>query len=138
VGSRIPLRALRLGAFDVKRLAAHGLATRKHKADEQLRAKLFVQLCKQRGLPEPELEYQIVPDRKYRWDFAWPLWRVTLECNGGVWSGGAHGRGSGILRDYEKANLAAVRDWLCLYCTPDQLCTPETLTMLELTLKVAA
>jgi hypothetical protein len=121
-----------------KPLSAQGFATRQHKAKEKLRAKAFVALCKQHGLPEPELEYQIVKDRKYRWDFAWPLWRVALECNGGVWSGGAHGRRSGILRDYEKANLAAVLDWLCLYTTPDQLCTSETLTMLELTLKVAA
>ena len=121
-----------------KRLTSHGLATRKHKADERLRAKVFVQLCKQRGLPEPTLEHRIIPDRKYAWDICFIPWKVAVEIQGGIFTRGAHSRPTGQLRDMEKANLAAMRNWLILYVTPDQLCTSETLTMLELTLKVAA
>ena len=77
-----------------KRITAHGLATRQHKAKEKLRAKAFVALCKQHGLPEPTLEAQIIPDRKFAFDFCWEPWKVCLEVQGGIWSRGAHGRGS--------------------------------------------
>src|SRR5690348_14501110 len=95
-----------------KVLTAQGFATRQHKAKEKLRAKAFVALCKQHGLPEPTLEAQIIPDRKFAFDFCWIPWKVCLEVQGGVWSKGAHGRGSGIIRDMAKANLAAMRNYL--------------------------
>src|SRR5262249_3281144 len=99
---------------------------------------VFLALCKQHRLPQPEVEYRISPDRKFRWDFAWPAQRVCLEVQGAVWTGGAHGRGSGIIRDQAKANIAAGRSWLCFYTTPKELCTVQTIEMIRLALVVAA
>jgi very-short-patch-repair endonuclease len=66
------------------------------------------------GLPKPEREYRFHPKRRFRLDFAWPERRLGLEVQGGTWSGGAHGRGSGIARDYEKLNLALLQGWRVL------------------------
>jgi very-short-patch-repair endonuclease len=51
-------------------------------------------------------EYPAIPGRKFRFDFAWKRERLLIEINGGTYNGGAHGRGVGINRDYEKGNLA--------------------------------
>jgi len=50
-------------------------------------------------------EAQIIPHRKYRYDFYYPEANLCIEIQGGVWSNGAHSRPTGITRDYEKANL---------------------------------
>ena len=64
------------------------------------------------GLPKHEREYRFCPDRKYRFDFAFPDYKVAVECDGGVWvaHGGRHG-GDG---DREKLNLAAAMGWRVL------------------------
>ena len=64
-------------------------------------------------LPAPATEYQFDASgvRKFRFDFCWPDKMVALECEGGVWTRGAHGRGSGIVRDIQKYNLAARQGW---------------------------
>ena len=67
-----------------------------------------------RRLPTPKRELKFHPTRRWRFDFAWPDQMVAVEIQGGVWSGGAHGRGSGITRNYEKYNAAAVRGWRVL------------------------
>ena len=46
---------------------------------------------------------------------------VALEQNGGVWVGGAHGRGRGIIRDYEKLNLAQELGWSVGQFTPKEI-----------------
>lgn len=63
------------------------------------------------GLTGYVREYMAIPKRKFRFDFAYPKEKLLIEIQGGVWSGGAHGRGSGITRDYEKLNLAMKHDW---------------------------
>ena len=50
-------------------------------------------------------EAQIIPNRKFRYDFYFPEHRLCVEVQGGVWSNGAHSRPTGIKRDYEKSNL---------------------------------
>ena len=59
------------------------------------------------GLPIPTLQFRALPSRRFRWDMAWIDHRLLLEVQGGVWTGGKHGRGSGILKDHEKLNLAS-------------------------------
>lgn len=78
------------------------------------------------GIPMPEMEYAFHPTRKFRWDFCWPDHRLALECEGGVWSGGRHGRGSGIKKDMEKQTEAAMLGWRILRFVPDDLCVLET------------
>lgn len=63
------------------------------------------------GLPEPEHEYRAIEGRRFRFDFAWPSQKLLVECQGGVWSKGAHGRPWGIKRDMEKLNLAQIGGW---------------------------
>ena len=78
-------------------------------------------------LPDPETEYRFAPPRKWRMDFAWPIERVAVELDGGVYSGGRHTRGSGFVKDCEKLNAATVRGWRVLRYTTDMLeHEPET------------
>ena len=84
-------------------------------------------ILKARKMPTPELEYRFHPVRKFRLDYAWPDHLLGLEVDGGIWVGGAHGRGTGITRDQEKTNLAAGLGWRILRCTPAKLMADETL-----------
>lgn len=89
------------------------------------------------NLPRPVTEYRFLDSRKYRFDFAWIPERVALEVEGGVWTRGAHGRGSGIIRDIEKYNLATCNGWRVLRVTPEELCTIETSELVAATLAIA-
>ena len=75
------------------------------------------------GLLVPEVEYRFHPDRKWRFDFAWPDSRVYLEVDGGIYIAGAHNRGARIKKDWEKRNAATVLGWRGLWCEPRDLCT---------------
>ncbi|MFA7296293.1 MAG: DUF559 domain-containing protein [Dehalococcoidia bacterium] len=63
-------------------------------------------------------EYQYVPGRKFRADFAWPRQRLIVEINGGVFGGRAHGSVQGILMDMERGNLATLHGWRVLRFLP--------------------
>ena len=68
------------------------------------------------GLTSYIREYQAIPGRRFRFDFAWtePHHRLLVEVNGGTYTKGAHSTGRGIARDYEKANLAVLQGWRVL------------------------
>jgi very-short-patch-repair endonuclease len=83
------------------------------------------------GIPNPEFEFRFHPERKWRFDLAWPAAKVALEIDGAVWSGGRHTRGSGWLKDTEKLNAAACLGWRMLRCTPQQLMRNETVVLLK-------
>lgn len=70
--------------------------------------------------PEREFYYDR-PDSERRFDFAWPEFRVAVEMQGAIWSGGAHGRGSGIIKDYKKLNDAQVKGWRVIQISVDML-----------------
>ena len=72
-------------------------------------------------LPAPEREYQWAPDRKWRFDFAWPGDRLALEVEGGTWNQGRHTRGAGFARDCEKYNTATLAGWRVLRVTGDHV-----------------
>lgn len=65
-------------------------------------------------LPKPEREFKFHPDRRWRFDFAWPDLRIAVEIEGGVWSEGRHNRGEGYCSDMEKYNAAGELGWLVL------------------------
>jgi very-short-patch-repair endonuclease len=90
-------------------------------------AQTFLLMLKARKMPTPTLEYVFAPPRRFRLDYAWVEQKVGLEVDGGIWTGGAHGRGTGILRDQTKTNLAAGLGWRILRCTPSKLMADETL-----------
>jgi hypothetical protein len=106
---------------------------------------LYVMLCKQckaLGLPEPETEQKFHPDRKWKFDYAWPAvvanrplydrdariqWAgvcedmeitekvsLAIEIQGGTYLRGKHSRGAGQANDMEKYNEAQRLGWRVL------------------------
>lgn len=75
---------------------------------------LLALLVKDASIPAPEREYKFHPKRRWRFDFAWPDYRIAAEIEGGVWSGGRHTRGSGFSKDCEKYNNAVLLGWRVL------------------------
>lgn len=117
-----------------KRITAQSVKVRRDQAGEKARARAFMALCEQRGLPKPTPEYAFAAPRKWRFDFSYPTERVALEVEGGFWTGGAHARGKHARSDMEKYNTAALNGWRVLRTTPEQLCTAETIALLSLAL----
>jgi very-short-patch-repair endonuclease len=88
---------------------------------------MFPTLCVSMGLPKPVAELTFHPTRKWRFDFAWPEYKVALEVNGGSWIAGRHNTGSGSAKDREKFTNAAMLGWRIAYCTPQELNTSALL-----------
>ena len=78
---------------------------------------LFIEQLKVAGLLIPEEEYKFLPDRRFRFDFAWPAWKLAVEIEGATWSGGRHSRGKGFENDCIKYNLAVRDKWRVLRFT---------------------
>lgn len=72
-------------------------------------------------LPPPTREYVFDPVRGWRFDKAYVVNRVAIECQGGTWNGGRHARGKGISEDYAKFNAATLQGWRILLLTTDML-----------------
>ncbi len=81
--------------------------------------------------PDPVAEYRFHPTRKWRFDFAWPDKKVSVEVDGGQFAprGGWHMTD----KDREKQNNAAVLGWRILHFSPQQLTNdPQTCISLVL------
>ena len=61
-----------------------------------------------------EREFYFHPEIDWRFDFAILPHKIAIECEGGIYSGGAHSRPAGILRDIAKYNDAAIYGWRLL------------------------
>lgn len=110
--------------------------------------KIVLAFWRECGLPAAKPEFYFHPTRKWRFDFAFlagavrseelgdrtgsdsnskllvPRFsHVAVEVQGGIWTGGRHSRGSGLVKEYEKLNAAAALGWRILYCTPQQVQT---------------
>ena len=68
-------------------------------------------------MPDPERQYKAIPSRDFRWDFAWPDYRLLLEVDGAEWVTGRHNRGVGMAQDSEKQCLAAIHGWFTMRVT---------------------
>lgn len=95
---------------------------------------------KQGGIPTPVAEYQGIPGRKFRFDFAWPEQRVAFEAEGGAWDKGPSGHTSGVhfRKDCEKYSLAAANGWLVIRATTDQIHSGEFIPWLRQALERTA
>ena len=69
------------------------------------------------GLPEAVQEYRFHPERKWRFDFAYPDKMIAIEVEGGTWASGRHSRGAGFQGDCEKYNEATILGWRILRFT---------------------
>jgi hypothetical protein len=68
--------------------------------------------------PEIDLhsEFRFCPPRRFRLDFAHLPTKIAIECNGGIFMAkGRHSTGSGLVKEYEKMNLAAGLGWKVFY-----------------------
>jgi very-short-patch-repair endonuclease len=67
-----------------------------------------------------QTEYRFHAIRRWKFDVAWPGYKVAVELEGGIWTRGRHTRGKGYRRDMEKYNAAAKTGWAVLrYCAND-------------------
>lgn len=87
--------------------------------------------CRIESLPIPVREFRFHATRRWRFDYAWPEYRVALEVEGGMFAQGHHVRPRGIRRDLAKYNAAAVDGWIVLRCVPETLGAPSTLAFLQ-------
>lgn len=88
------------------------------------------------GLPEPVREYRAIPERRFKWDFAWPDKNLMVEVQGDIWAGrrgeqSGHTSGVGLTRDYRKNNLAVAAGWRILYYTGAMIRTGEAVCGIE-------
>ena len=73
-----------------------------------------------------EAEYKFHPVRKWRFDYACPQFKIAIDIEGAIFSGGRHTRGKGYQNDMEKYNNAVLLGWSLLRFTPDQMRKTET------------
>lgn len=89
--------------------------------------KIFIETCKQSGLPAPTPEYQFAKDAKRRWRidyyFEHEDRKVALEVEGGIWTKGRHTRSTGFVKDMDKYNEMAKRGILLIRVEPKNLLT---------------
>ena len=71
-------------------------------------------------------EYKFHPVRKWRFDYANEQFKIAIEIEGAIFSGGRHTRGKGYQNDMEKYNNAVLLGWSLLRFTPDQMRKTET------------
>jgi len=76
-------------------------------------------------------EYRFHPKRLWRFDFAWPEWKIYLEIEGGVYTKGRHLRPKGFLSDMEKYNAATILGWRMLRATPKDLRTGKAAALVR-------
>jgi hypothetical protein len=109
----------------VRALTTAQLARRiRRRARVEEEQRLFLRLCELHGLPLPRPEYKFnAPHRKWALDWAWPEWKVALEQEGVVWTGGKsrHTTGSGFRGDLHKYNTAAYLGWVVYRFLPEQV-----------------
>ncbi|MBQ2371547.1 MAG: hypothetical protein II289_00060 [Bacteroidales bacterium] len=90
----------------------------------------------QQQFPQAEVvkELQFHPDRKWRFDYAFPSCKIAIEIDGAIWTLGRHNRPRGYLNDMEKLNTAASMGWLVLRFSTDERFYLSTRRLIEVTL----
>jgi len=66
-------------------------------------------------------QYKYVPGRRFSADFAFPVQKLVVEVDGGVYTRRAHGSVSGIIADMKRSNLAAMNGWRVMRFRPDEI-----------------
>lgn len=96
---------------------------------------VFTVICKTDLGVECVKEYKFHPERKWRFDYAVPEYRIALEVEGGVWTSGRHTRPQGFLGDIEKYNTATLMGWRVFRTTPTELYRTATINLLKEAIK---
>jgi very-short-patch-repair endonuclease len=133
--TRRPPASTQRGADAPKRPLVARTATNPPKAGSELEMILAHRLAIA-GLLPFEIQYPVVPGRRFRYDLAFVHQRVAIEVQGGIWSGGRHARGSGIAADCEKLSLAASLGWRVLPVTRDMIESGQAVELIRQALEV--
>lgn len=105
-----------------------------HSAAEYTKSYLELQALQQimdAELPKPEREFEGIPERRFRFDFAWPEHLIAVEIHGATHVGKGHTGGVGFTKDRQKMNLAAVHGWIVLEFTAEMLNADELVPTLK-------
>ncbi len=93
--------------------------------------KVFDAMCRAHDIEAPIPEYQFAyPERKWAVDYLF-AGLVALEIEGGVWQQGRHTRGQGFLDDIEKYNELAIRGFMLIRCTPEDIQTGAVFPLIK-------
>jgi hypothetical protein len=93
--------------------------------------KVVIAFFAEHGIPVPDFEFTFHNERQWRFDLAWPMDNLALECDGGIWIQGGHNRGAQIKKTWEKENEANILGWHILKFEPNELCTDATAKMIK-------
>ncbi len=85
---------------------------------------------------KPEREYKFDKKRRWRFDFAFPNKKIGIECEGAVFSGGRHTRGTGFTKDCEKYNMAVELGWKVLRYTGKMINSGEAFCQIRRIIEV--
>lgn len=93
-----------------------GLSPKSHQQEHLL------QRIKDLRLPRPKVEHTFHPTRQWRFDLAWPEYKVAVECEG-IKRGkkSRHTTNEGYAADAEKYNAAIELGWFVLRYVPAQI-----------------
>lgn len=75
-------------------------------------------------LQTPLRQYRFAKEalgRAWRWDLCWPDRMIAIEIQGGIWTRGAHGHPTDILRNMHKHNDATRLGWRFYQFTPTEV-----------------
>ena len=92
------------------------LRREKAKANREKHTARILEACSRCGLVMPTKEHRFHPERKWRFDFAWPELKLAIEVNGGG-GRGRHNSVTGATADAEKMNAAQLLGWRVLIYT---------------------
>ncbi len=80
-------------------------------------------------------EYRFNPDRRWRFDFAWPALLFAVEVEGVTYEGGRHQRVEGFENDLDKYQSAMLLGWCVYRVTKKQIKSLDALNTVEVMLK---
>lgn len=83
------------------------------------------------------LEYRFHPVRRWRFDLAFPVFKVAAEYHGGLFMKrrGGHQSVKGSMNDWEKLNEAQILGWLVLQFGPHETRSGSAMNTIERALK---
>ena len=84
-------------------------------------SELFALQLRMSSVPKPDQELRFHNVRRWRFDFAWPDYKIAAEIDGATYTQGRHTRGAGYEKDCEKLNTAILCGWQVFRFTSGQV-----------------